>query len=69
MAYSTIKVTEPQPGITVISFSRAEVANALSSEMGRELLDAWSKLRADEALRCVILSGEGRHFQAGADLK
>ena len=69
MAYSTIKVTEPQPGITVISFSRPEVANALSSEMGRELLDAWSKLRADEALRCVILSGEGRHFQAGADLK
>ena len=69
MAYKTIKVTEPQPGITVISFARPEVANALSSEMGRELLDAWSKLRADEALRCVILSGEGRHFQAGADLK
>jgi enoyl-CoA hydratase len=69
MTYQTIKVTEPQAGITVIAFSRPEVANALSSEMGRELLDAWSKLRADEALRCVILAGEGRHFQAGADLK
>ena len=69
MAYSTIKVTEPQPGITVISFARPDVANALSSEMGRELLDTWSTLRGDAALRCVILAGEGRHFQAGADLK
>ena len=69
MAYSTIKVSEPQAGITVISFARPEVANALSSEMGRELLDIWSKLRGNDALRCVILAGEGRHFQAGADLK
>ena len=67
--YATIKVTEPQIGITVISFARPEVANALSTQMGRDLLDIWSKLRADQALRCVILAGEGKHFQAGADLK
>ncbi|MFZ5718610.1 MAG: enoyl-CoA hydratase/isomerase family protein [Pseudomonadota bacterium] len=69
MAYETIKVEEAAPGIRVIAFNRPEAANALSTQMGRELLDAWSKLRADEALRCVILRGEGRHFQAGADLK
>ncbi|WP_293898379.1 enoyl-CoA hydratase-related protein [Phenylobacterium sp.] len=69
MAYETIKVTEPLAGVTVISFARPEVANALSTQMGRELLDVWSQLRADPALRCVILAGEGRHFQAGADLK
>ncbi|MBL8771415.1 MAG: enoyl-CoA hydratase/isomerase family protein [Phenylobacterium sp.] len=69
MNYETIKVTTPEPGITVITFARPEVANALSTQMGRELLDVWSRLRADEALRCVILAGEGRHFQAGADLK
>lgn len=67
--YATIKVTEPQAGVTVISFARPEVANALSTQMGRDLLDIWSKLRADQALRCVILAGEGKHFQAGADLK
>jgi enoyl-CoA hydratase/carnithine racemase len=70
MTYETIKVTEPQPGITVITFARPDVANALSSQMARDLLDVWSKLRGgDAALRCVILAGEGRHFQAGADLK
>ena len=69
MTYETITVTEAQPGVTVIAFNRPDVANALSTQMGRELLDAWSKLRGSEALRCVILRGEGRHFQAGADLK
>jgi enoyl-CoA hydratase/carnithine racemase len=69
MAYSTIKVTEPEAGITVITFARPEVANALSTAMGRELLDVWSKLRSDADLRVVILAGEGKHFQAGADLK
>jgi enoyl-CoA hydratase/carnithine racemase len=69
MTYETIKVSTPQAGITVVSFARPDVANALSSQMARDLLDAWSKLRSDNALRCVILAGEGRHFQAGADLK
>lgn len=69
MAYETIKVTQPEAGITVITFARPDVANALSTKMGQELLDAWSGLRADPALRVVILAGEGRHFQAGADLK
>jgi len=69
MTYETIKVDEAAPGVTVIAFNRPDVANALSTRMGQELLEAWSKLRADEALRCVILRGEGKHFQAGADLK
>ncbi len=69
MTYETIKVEAAAPGVTVIAFNRPEVANALSTQMGRELLEVWSRLRADEALRCVILRGEGKHFQAGADLK
>ena len=69
MSYEMIKVEQAAPGITVIAFDRPDVANALSTQMGRELLDVWSSLRADDALRCVILRGEGKHFQAGADLK
>jgi enoyl-CoA hydratase/carnithine racemase len=69
MTYETIKVAEAEAGVVVIAFNRPEVANALSTQMGRELLEAWSALRANEALRVVILRGEGRHFQAGADLK
>jgi enoyl-CoA hydratase/carnithine racemase len=69
MTYETITLTEPQPGLAVVTFNRPEVANALSTQMGRDLLDAWSRLRADAALRCVVLAGAGKHFQAGADLK
>jgi enoyl-CoA hydratase/carnithine racemase len=65
----TILVTEPRPGVAVVAFNRPEVANALSTQMGEELLEAWTELAARADLRCVILTGQGRHFQAGADLK
>jgi enoyl-CoA hydratase/carnithine racemase len=65
----TIKITEPAAGVALVAFNRPEVANALSTQMGLELLEAWTALAAREDVRCVILTGEGRHFQAGADLK
>ena len=69
MTYETLTLADAQAGVAVLSFNRPEVANALSSQMGRELLDAWTTLGARDDLRCVILRGEGKHFQAGADLK
>ncbi|MCR5874504.1 enoyl-CoA hydratase-related protein [Phenylobacterium sp. J426] len=69
MSFQTIKVEDAAPGVRVIAFNRPEVANALSTKMGRELLEVWSGLANDHSLRCVILRGEGKHFQAGADLK
>jgi enoyl-CoA hydratase/carnithine racemase len=65
----TIKLSEPAPGVALVAFNRPEVANALSTQMGLELLEAWTALAARAEVRCVILTGEGRHFQAGADLK
>jgi enoyl-CoA hydratase len=65
----TILIREPTPGVAVVAFNRPEVANALSTQMGLELLEAWTALAARTDVRCVVLTGEGRHFQAGADLK
>lgn len=65
----TIKITDAAPGVVVVAFNRPEVANALSTQMGLELLECWTALKDRADLRCVILTGEGRHFQAGADLK
>ncbi|MDB5447439.1 MAG: enoyl-CoA hydratase/isomerase family protein [Phenylobacterium sp.] len=65
----TIKIEDAAPGVVVIAFNRPEAANALSTRMGEELLAAWGALSGREDLRCVILRGEGKHFQAGADLK
>jgi enoyl-CoA hydratase/carnithine racemase len=55
--------------VAAIVFNRPEVANALSTRMGEELLRAWTEVGGRHELRCVILRGEGKHFQAGADLK
>jgi enoyl-CoA hydratase/carnithine racemase len=65
----TIKVEDAAPGVALVAFNRPEVANALSTQMGLELLEAWTALKARADVRCVVLTGEGRHFQAGADLK
>jgi enoyl-CoA hydratase len=67
--FGTIKLSDPAPGVAVVAFNRPEVANALSTQMGMELLEAWTALAARADVRCVILTGEGKHFQAGADLK
>ncbi|MET0273577.1 MAG: enoyl-CoA hydratase-related protein [Phenylobacterium sp.] len=65
----TITITEPTAGVAVVTLNRPEAANSLNTQMGEELLHAWSALAARADLRCVILAGAGKHFCAGADLK
>ncbi len=65
----TILIDEPAAHVARITFNRPDVANALSTQMGLELLEAWTALAGRSDVRCVILTGAGRHFQAGADLK
>jgi enoyl-CoA hydratase/carnithine racemase len=69
MTYETIKVGQAAPGVATVTFARPDAANALSSRMAEELLDAWGVLADDAQLRAVVVAGEGRHFCAGADLK
>ena len=69
MTFETIKFEPLAAGVMAIAFNRPEVANALSTRMGEELLAAWTSLKDRPDLRCVILRGEGKNFQAGADLK
>lgn len=55
-------------GIATIRLSRPERNNAYDGQMIAELIEAARALAADAAVRVVVLRGEGRHFQAGADL-
>lgn len=66
---NTVNVAEPAAGVRLVTLSRPEAANALSTEMGRELLALWGELAADDAVRAGVLTGAGRFFCAGADLK
>mgnify|MGYP001445114528 CR=1 FL=1 len=55
-------------GVAAITLNRPEVGNAYNSDMIQGLLAAMDGLQGNRELRCVVLSGKGRHFQAGADL-
>lgn len=57
-----------QDGILTITLHRPEQLNALTALMVQELMDAFDRSDADDAIKCVIVTGEGRAFCAGADL-
>ena len=59
-----------QQGATaVITLNRPESMNAFTTDLRKGLLAALLQANADDAIRAVILTGEGRCFSAGADLK
>jgi enoyl-CoA hydratase len=55
--------------VATITMSRPEALNALNNKVLHELKDALAQVRANRAVRVVIISGEGNAFIAGADIK
>lgn len=55
--------------IVTLTLNRPEALNALNDELYRELRDALERVRSDKDAACMILSGAGRAFCVGADLK
>ena len=55
--------------VAVISINRPDSLNGFTSQLCSDLLLALEKAQRDESVRCVVLTGEGRAFSAGADLK
>ena len=68
MGYQYI-LFEKSEGIATITMNRPEVLNAYIGEMGDELVQAFTEVRDDDEVRVVILTGAGRAFCAGLDLK
>src|ERR1043165_9736231 len=56
-------------GIATITLNRPEVYNALNDEITFELQDAFKVVNKDENVRVVVLTGEGKAFCSGQDLK
>jgi 2-(1,2-epoxy-1,2-dihydrophenyl)acetyl-CoA isomerase len=56
-------------GIATITLNRPEVYNALNDEITFELQDAFKQVANDETVRVVVLTGEGKAFCSGQDLK
>ncbi|MBC8109816.1 MAG: enoyl-CoA hydratase/isomerase family protein [Verrucomicrobia bacterium] len=60
---------EVQEGVCTISLNRPDVYNALNDEISFELQDAVTKAAEDTAVRVLVLTGAGKAFSSGADLK
>jgi methylglutaconyl-CoA hydratase len=56
-------------GVANLVLNRPEVGNAYNGELIGALLTALASLAGEPGLRALLLRGNGRHFQAGADLK
>jgi 2-(1,2-epoxy-1,2-dihydrophenyl)acetyl-CoA isomerase len=56
-------------GVATIELNRPETLNAWNKQLGLDLLAALSHATEDEAVRAVVLTGAGRAFSSGADLK
>ena len=67
--YETLSLDVTDDGVGTITMRRPQAANALTMQMGQELMDAAIRCDDDPAIRAVVLTGEGRMFCAGADLK
>lgn len=55
--------------ITIFRLSRPERRNAIDRELADQLAEAFRDFEADDAQKIAILTGDGGHFCAGADLK
>ncbi len=67
MATDTIRY-ELNEGVATITLNRPQRLNAFNDEMIRETTAALRNAGRDAAVRCVVLTGEGRAFSSGQDL-
>lgn len=67
MAYQFIKFVR-EGGVATITFNRPEVLNSFNMPMAKEVQDALKQCASDDAVRAVLITGEGRAFSAGQDL-
>lgn len=68
MSYHTLSITTDPRGVATLALDRADKHNALSAQMIAELTQAARQLGADDTVRVVVLTGQGKSFCAGGDL-
>ena len=67
--YKTIEVEKrDKEDVLWIFFNRPEVHNAFNAEAILELTETFDRIKTDESVRVVVLTGKGKSFCAGADI-
>lgn len=65
--YKTL-LFEKNDAVGIVKVNRPEALNALNADVLADLSDVFDEIAADDSVRAVILTGEGRAFVAGADI-
>jgi len=68
MAYENI-IFEKEENIAVITFNRPKAMNALNNQTRAEFASAVATVAADDEIKVLILTGSGKSFVAGSDIK
>jgi enoyl-CoA hydratase/carnithine racemase len=68
MSYEQIRY-DVRDRVATITMSRPERLNAWTPTMGRELYDAFHRAGADDEVRVIVVTGDGRGYCAGADMQ
>lgn len=65
----SIIVDQPRPGIMMVTLDRPGALNAINAELVQALHEVFTRVRHDSAVRAIVLTGNGRAFCAGLDLR
>ena len=61
--------TRTQDGVGIVTINRPEALNAVNAEVMEGLISAAAKFDADDTIGCILITGEGKAFIVGADIK
>jgi enoyl-CoA hydratase len=64
-----VLVERPSDGVALIRINRPEARNALNMEVRRLIALRMAELADEEAVRCIVITGNDKAFAAGADIK
>jgi 1,4-dihydroxy-2-naphthoyl-CoA synthase len=69
MDYTSILTSTEEGGVGLARLNRPQQLNALNSVLMEELAQALEAFDRDDAVRCIVITGNEKAFAAGADIK
>ena len=65
----SVLIERPAEGVALIRINRPEARNALNIEVRKLIAKHLTEMGEDDAIRCIVLTGNDKSFAAGADIK
>ena len=65
---SVVLLERPAPGIALLRLNRPDRLNALNMAVRESLASYFTQLASDDAVRCIVITGDEKAFAAGADV-